>query len=98
MKKLALAFVAASAFLGAPAQAQVMIDMRALTCADYLALPPADAALASAWLSGWFNQKIGSTTVDLEGFAKNVESVSTWCGSYPKETVMSGLQRAIAPK
>ncbi len=98
MKQLALAFAFASALCGASAQAQVMIDMRLITCADFLALPPADAALTSAWLSGWFNQKIGSTTVDLEGFARNVDSVSKWCASYPKETVMGGLQRAIAPK
>ncbi len=78
--------------------AQVMIDMRRVTCADFIAMSPADAALTSAWLSGWFNQKMGSTTVDLNAFARNVESVTKWCGSYPKETVMSGLQRATAPK
>ncbi|VFU08184.1 HdeA/HdeB family chaperone [Methylocella tundrae] len=99
MKKLAITTLAlAGALCAGAAQAQVMIDMRAVTCADFLAMPPADAVLTSAWLSGWFNQKIGSTTIDLNGFAKNVESVSKWCGSYPKETVMSGLQRALAPK
>ncbi|PNG24729.1 HdeA/HdeB family chaperone [Methylocella silvestris] len=98
MKKLVTALALVGSLGAGAAQAQVMIDMRMITCAEFTAMPPADAALTSAWLSGWFNQKIGSTTVNLEGFAKNVESVTKWCGSYPKETVMSGLQRAIAPK
>jgi hypothetical protein len=106
MKKLALTLALAAplcaglgAGLGAGlAQAQVSIDMRRVTCADYLAMPAADAALTSAWLSGWFNQKLGYTTVDLGAYARNVENVTKWCESYPKETLMDGLQRAAAPK
>ena len=102
MKKLVLTLALASPLctgLGAGlAQAQVMIDMRRVTCADYLAMPAADAALTSAWLSGWFNQKLGYTTVDLGAYARNVENVTKWCESYPKETLMDGLQHAAAPK
>ena len=95
---LALASPVCAAFGAGGAQAQVMIDMRRVTCADYLAMPPGDAALTSAWLSGWFNQKLGFTTVDLGAYARNVENVTKWCGSYPKETLMDGLRRAAAPK
>ena len=98
MKKFVLTLALAGSFGAGAAQAQVMIDMRRITCADFLAMPAADAAFASAWLSGWFNQKIGSTTVDLKAFDRNVENVTKWCGSYPKETVMSGLEKATAPK
>ncbi len=102
MKKLVLILALASplcAGLGSGlAQAQVSIDMRRVTCADYLAMPAADAVLTSAWLSGWFNQKLGYTTVDLNAYARNVESVTKWCGSNPNETLMNGLQRAAAPK
>ncbi|WP_395665067.1 HdeA/HdeB family chaperone [Methylocella sp.] len=98
MSKLAIALGLAGAFVCASAQAQVMIDMRLVTCKDFLAMTPADAALASGWLSGWFNQKTGSTTVDLEAFARNVQNVTKWCASYPQETLMDGLQRATATK
>ncbi len=98
MKKLTLMLACGASLFAASAQAQVMIDMRRVTCADYLAMPAADALLASAWLSGWFNQKTGYTTVDFKAFQRNVESVTTWCGSNPKETLMNGLQRATAPK
>jgi hypothetical protein len=98
MKKLTLMLACGASLFAASAQAQVLIDMRRVTCADYLAMSPADAILASAWLSGWFNQKAGFTTVDFKAFQRNVESVTTWCGSNPNETLMNGLQRATAPK
>ncbi len=98
MRRLSITLALAGSLFAGAAQAQVMIDMRLITCQEFLALSPADAALTSAWLSGWFNQKMGYTTVDLEAFGRNVASVTKWCGSYPKETVMSGLQRATAPK
>ena len=98
MNKIALALGLAGGLVCASAQAQVMIDMRLVTCKDFLAMSPADAALTSGWLSGWFNQKTGSTTVDLEAFSRNVENVTKWCVSYPQETLMDGLQRATAPK
>jgi hypothetical protein len=45
-----------------------------------------------------FNQKMGYTTVDLKAYERNVENVTKWSGSNPKETLMSGLQRATSPK
>jgi hypothetical protein len=41
------------------ANAQVMIDMARVNCADYLAMPPGNSRVLSAWMSGWFNQKRG---------------------------------------
>jgi hypothetical protein len=79
---------------GPPHCAQVDIDMGRLTCADYLAMSP-DAEMAfSAWMSGWFNQKKGYTTVDLEAYARNIANVKQWCASNPQASVMGGLQAA----
>lgn len=96
MKKFAVGFVLAGMLLPGASHAQVMIDMTRVTCADYLAMPSADSKVFSAWMSGWFNHKIGSTTVDLEAYARNVANVQSWCQSNPKETVMAGLTRATA--
>ena len=98
MKKFAVGFVLAGMLLPAASHAQVMIDTTRITCADYLAMPPADSKVFSAWMSGWFNHKIGSTTVDLEAYARNVANVQSWCQQYPKETVMAGLTRAVAKR
>ncbi|SFK78108.1 HdeA/HdeB family chaperone [Methylocapsa palsarum] len=96
MKKFAVGFVLAGLLLPATSHAQVMIDTTRITCADYLAMPPEDSKVFSAWLSGWFNQKTGSTAVDLDRYAQNVANVKSWCQSNPKETVMAGLTRAVA--
>ena len=66
----------------------------ARACADYLAMSSADAPLFSAFISGWFNQKTGHVTVDLNEYARNVANVRSWCASNPGETVFAGLQRA----
>lgn len=96
MKKIAFGLVLAGIFLPGASQAQVMIDMTRVTCAEYLALEPEDSEVFSAWMSGYFNQKAGYTTVDLEAYARNVANVKSWCQSNPKESVMAGLARATA--
>jgi hypothetical protein len=47
-------------------------------------------------VSGWFNQKTGHVTVDLNEYQRNVDSVRGWCATNLKETVFAGLQRATA--
>jgi len=96
MRKPVLYLVLASATWPCAAHAQVKIDMARVTCADYLALPAEDAAVFSAWMSGWFNQKTGYVFVDLNAYARNVANVKSWCVLNPTQTVMAGLQRATA--
>ncbi len=61
MKALAYGLVLAGATLPSIAHAQVKIDMNLVTCAQYIAMPPDQAANFAAWMSGWFNQKQGSS-------------------------------------
>ena len=79
-------------------QAQMMVEMPLVTCAQYLAMPPEQSSVFAAWMSGWFNQKMGYTYVNLEAYARNVANMRAWCASNPGELVMTGLQRATAPK
>jgi hypothetical protein len=78
------------------AQAQGMIDMSRVTCAEYLAMPGPQSESFSAWLSGWFNQKKGYAWIDLDAYQRNVSNVKSWCTINPNQTVMAGLQRATA--
>jgi HdeA/HdeB family len=55
--------------------AQVMFATTRVTCANYLAMSPTDARLFSAFMSGWFNQKTGHVTVDLNQYEQNVANV-----------------------
>ena len=94
MKKAAFCLMLAGTALPSVTHAQVSIDMARVTCADYLALAPAESAVFSAWMSGWFNQKTGHLTVNLEAYERNVANVRSWCVTNPNETVIAGLQRA----
>jgi hypothetical protein len=93
---LALHLGGIGAVLPSAVGAQVMIDMAKVTCADYLAMPPQQARTFSAWMSGYFNQKLGYAWVDLGAYARNIANVKQWCTSYPTETVMTGLKWATA--
>jgi HdeA/HdeB family len=99
MKKLRRSLSLSSLILvgvAAPAtsQAQIAVNMSLLKCGQYLAMSPDQSRIYAAWMSGWFNQKMGTTYVDLEAYARNVENVKAWCGTNPEELVMTGLQRA----
>ena len=89
---IGLAFAIAMIPVGA--NAQLTIDMGSITCGQYIAMPPAQSDNFSAWMSGWFNQKIGTTYVNLEAYERNVANVKAWCGTNPGELVMTGLERA----
>ena len=84
--------------IAAPAtsEAQIAVNMSLLTCGQFLAMSPDQSRIYAAWMSGWFNQKIGTTYVNLEAYARNVENVKAWCATNPGELLMTGLQRATA--
>ncbi len=94
MRKLLLCLALATVSLPGVSQAQITMDMTRITCADYLAMPPGQARIFSAWMSGWFNQKFGYVSVGLDDFARNIASVSQWCVSNPQETIMAALDRS----
>jgi HdeA/HdeB family len=89
-----LAFV--GAMVPSISQAQVMVNMSLVTCSQFLAFPPEQSRVFSAWMSGWFNQKTGYTYVNLQAYERNVANVTEWCAANPGELVMTGLQRATA--
>jgi hypothetical protein len=90
--------VVLGAILPSAAQAQIVIDMSRITCADALAMTPEQSRVFFAWISGYFNQKTGFTWIDLGAYKRNVASVKAWCATYPNEFVMTGLERATGTK
>jgi hypothetical protein len=84
--------------LASAANAQMTVEMANIRCEQYLAMPVNQSREFSAWMSGWFSYKIGKSWVDLVAFEKNIKNVQAWCQYHPKETVMSGLQKATNPK
>jgi hypothetical protein len=98
MRKIIAALALAGALAPSLSQAQVNIDMAKITCGEVLAMPADDRADFAAFMSGFFAQRAGRTSVDLTLFQKNVASVLDWCQSNKNETVMAGLERATGVK
>jgi hypothetical protein len=73
--------------------AQGSVDMARITCADYLAMSATDSAVFSAWMSGWFNQKKGYVTLDLDVYKRNISNVKAWCSNNPTLSVMASIAR-----
>ena len=95
MRKLLGCLAILGSILPSLAHGQVGIDMTSVTCAQYLAMPPDRARVLSAWMSGWANQKAGRTTVYLDAFNKNIETIKQYCTASPNESLMTLLQRVI---
>jgi HdeA/HdeB family len=80
------------------ANAQVTIDMAALTCGQYLAMPPSTSRDFSAWMSGWYSYQTRRTFVDVLAHQKNIANYKSWCQYHPQASVMEALQSAIGPR
>lgn len=98
MKYLRAALITVGLIAPGITQAQVAIDMSRVTCGDFLALPADDARLFGAWMGGYFSQKRGYGSVDLENHAKSVANVTAWCQSNKSATIMSALTQFTAPQ
>jgi hypothetical protein len=79
----------------AVANAQVIIDMGAFTCDQYLAMSPAMSRDFSAWMSGWFSNQTGRRVVDVLAHQKRIAMLKSWCQYHPRVNVMTALQSAI---
>ena len=71
------------------------VDIRSITCGEYLAMPAAPSSKFSAWMTGWFSYESRRTFVDFDLHRTNVASVRGWCQSNPSATVMVGLEKSI---
>jgi hypothetical protein len=98
MRKLAFGLAMVGMFAPSLGQAQVAIDMGRVTCGEYLAMAPETADIFSAWMSGWFNQKNGFVSVDLDAYHRNVDNVRAWCANNKASSVMGGLQASKLPR
>ena len=81
------------AFAGAALASTV--DIRSITCSEYLAMPAAPSNDFSAWMTGWFSYQSRRTFVDFDLHRANVASVRSWCQTNPTASVMVSLENSI---
>ena len=89
---LTLAILIVPAFAS---EALATVDIRSITCSEYLAMPAAPSSKFSAWMSGWFSYQRRRTSVDFGLHQTNITNVKAWCQSNPSESVIVGLPKAI---
>jgi hypothetical protein len=94
MRKLAFGLAFAAALVPSLGHAQLKIDMTLVTCAQYLAMAPDQAANFAAWMSGWFNQRQGYVWINLQAYERNVANVRAYCTTNSNDKVMVALERA----
>jgi len=98
MKPKLVCAVFALSLLSVSANAAVTMDMAAITCRQYRALPPEMSRHFSAWMTGWYSYQTRRTYVDLLALQKNIEKLKSWCRFNSDETVMKALETSIGPQ
>src|SRR5262249_18677795 len=78
------------------AQAQTTIDVAKITCKQLVLLKVADPNYIAIWLSGYYNGKRGTTTVDVELFKDHAQQIRTYCLYRDKGgTVMEAVEKVF---
>ncbi|WP_298352378.1 HdeA/HdeB family chaperone [Rhodoblastus sp.] len=95
MKKIAICLALGLGLAPTVVSAQVTIQMDKLTCADITAMAPGDQDMVAAWMSGWYNQKLGYTQVDLMAFRQNKANIMKYCADHPKDQLMGVIQASV---
>jgi acid stress chaperone HdeB len=73
-------------------KAQVILEMSALTCHNYLEAPPERQNLMAAWMSGYFNAARNMPTVDFGRYATNKRRVAEHCRAHRDENLMRAIE------
>lgn len=75
------------------AKAQLILEMSALKCKDYLEAPLDRQEWIAAWMSGYFNQERNMPTVDFKRFATNKRLVANYCQRRKNDNLMSAIRK-----
>jgi acid stress chaperone HdeB len=95
MRKVAVVAAAMMAGAAMPAKAQVVLEMSAVTCEDYLKSNPEQQDILISWLSGYYHASKNVATVDLREAKANVKVVTKYCKSNKKETLMDAVEKKL---
>src|SRR5271166_5853016 len=72
-------------------KAQVILEMSALTCKNYLEAPTDRQELMAAWMSGYFNAARNMPTVDFGRFETNKKLVAKYCRGHRNANLMRAI-------
>ena len=95
--KLSLSAATLILAMNAIAAAQVMIDMKKMTC-EQLLQGNSSSIEGAIWLSGYYNGISKNTVVDINMLKQNAAVVVKECASSPAKTVMETIETMLSQK
>lgn len=75
------------------ARAQVTLDVSKITCDQFAGYKITNPQNIAIWLSGYYNGKRGSTTLDTQKLIANAKSLQKYCIQNPKTLVMDAVEK-----
>ena len=75
------------------ARSQMILEMSALKCKDYLEAPIDRQEWIAAWMSGYFNQERNMPMVDFKRFATNQRLVVNYCQRRKNDNLMGAIRK-----
>jgi acid stress chaperone HdeB len=97
MSRVALLAVLALALAGPAAQAQVQLDMAKVTCIQFATYKITDPRNLAIWLSGYYQGKRNSTTIDTQALIASADKLRDFCILNPSEPVLRASEKFLAP-
>ena len=78
-----------------PASAQVNLDMKKITCGDWLGYDPVAQQFVRFWLSGYYNAAQNSNVLDMNRLQRNSAKVSAYCKKHKAQSLPTAI-KAVA--
>jgi hypothetical protein len=76
-------------------QAQVKVNVGAITCEQTVLDQITDARSLLLWMSGYFHGARNNLTVDTSAMQKNADEVMQYCMHHPKISLMDAVKSVL---
>jgi hypothetical protein len=83
---------------GAPAAAQVSLDVAKITCGQYLGYKVANPKNIAIWLNGYYHGKRGDTVIDTQQLDDDSDKIQKYCGENPNTPLMQAIETIIGSR
>jgi hypothetical protein len=80
-----------------PAGAQVTLDVSKITCWQFVTYKVTNPNYIAVWVSGYFNGKVGNTTIDPPAVVANATKMQEYCTKNPDVPFMQAVETVIGP-
>ena len=89
---IVLLFTAATVW-GAPAQAQVDLDMNSITCGDWMNYDYGRQRFIQYWMSGYYNASKNNDVFDVKRMQRNSAKVLAYCKTHKSEALPKAINK-----